>query len=88
MEFTVHKITDIIRVSILCIIETRHKYCVSWIPDIKNCVMDTGHKYYVSWIQDINAEHHKCPHKNWVSWMPDVNIMYNGYQTQIMLYMR
>ena len=43
----------------MCIRDTKHKQCVSQIPDINVvCIMDTRYKYYVSWIPYINIMYH------------------------------
>ena len=41
---TIHEIRNVIWTYILCILDTRHKYCASSILDLNNCV---------SWIPDI-----------------------------------
>ena len=31
--------------TILCIVDTGHKYCVSWMPDMNICIVDNSHIY-------------------------------------------
>ena len=61
------------QVQTMHMMDTKIKYCVSWILYINIVIMDTRHIFFI-----MGTRHKQC-----VSWIPYINIVYQGYWTNI-----